>query len=75
MSYSVEIINNNLLPLPDELCAELGFAVGDILVCEMDKYRSEMKMVKYMRISGSSGHSFRCEPASHFGIVRSPISV
>ncbi|RVT45305.1 DUF2971 domain-containing protein [Rheinheimera sediminis] len=28
-----------------------------------------------MRISGSSGHSFRCEPASHFGIVRPPISV
>jgi hypothetical protein len=28
-----------------------------------------------LRISGSSGHSFRCEPASHFGIVRPPISV
>ncbi len=28
-----------------------------------------------MRISGSSGHSFRCEPASHFGIIRPPISV
>ena len=37
MSYSVEIINNNLLPLPDELCTELGFSVGDILVCEMNK--------------------------------------
>ncbi len=47
MSDSVEIINNNLLPLPDALCAELGFAVGDILVCEMDKYRSEMRMVKH----------------------------
>jgi len=47
MSYSVEIINNNLLPLPDELCTELGFALGDILVCEMDKDRSEMRMVKH----------------------------
>ncbi len=47
MSYSVEIINNNLLSLPDALCAELGFSVGDILVCEMDKGRSEMRMVKH----------------------------
>ena len=47
MSYSVEIINNNLLPLPDELCTELGFSVGDILVCEMNKDRSEMRMVKH----------------------------
>ena len=47
MSYSVEIINNNLLPLPDELCTELSFAVGDILVCEMNKDRSEMRMVKH----------------------------
>lgn len=30
---------------------------------------------RLVRISGSSGHSFRCEPASHFGIVRPPISV
>ena len=47
MSYSVEIINNNILPLPDELCTELSFAVGDILVCEMNKDRSEMRMVKH----------------------------
>jgi len=47
MSYSVEIINNNLLSLPDALCAELGFSVGDILVCEMDKGSSEMRMVKH----------------------------
>ncbi len=42
MSYSVEIINNNLLPLPDELCTELSFAVGDILACEMNKDRTEI---------------------------------
>ncbi len=47
MSYSVKIINNNLLPLPDTLCAELGFVVGDILFCEFDKDRSEMRMVKH----------------------------
>jgi hypothetical protein len=28
-----------------------------------------------LRISGSSGHSFRCDPASHFGLVRPPVSV
>jgi len=47
MSYSVEIMSNNLLLLPDTLCAELGFSMGDILVCEMDKGRSEMRMVKH----------------------------
>lgn len=33
--------------MPDALCAELGFAAGDILVCEIDKDRSEMRMVKH----------------------------
>ncbi|GAA0679793.1 hypothetical protein [Rheinheimera tangshanensis] len=47
MSYSVKIIDNNLIPLPDDLCAELSFSVGDILLCELDKDRSEMRMVKY----------------------------
>lgn len=47
MSYTVEIIKSNLLPLPDMLCAELGFAVGDVLVCEMDEDRLEMRMVKH----------------------------
>lgn len=47
MSYTVEIIKSNLLPLPDMLCAELGFAVGDILFCELDKERSEIRMVKH----------------------------
>lgn len=47
MSYNVEIMKNNLLPLPDALCAELGFAVGDILVCGLDKVHSEMRMVKH----------------------------
>lgn len=28
-----------------------------------------------LRISGSSGHPFRYDPASRFGIVRTPISV
>lgn len=47
MSYTIEILKDNVLPLPDSLCLELGFAVGDILICEMDKDRSEMKMTKH----------------------------
>ena len=47
MSYTVEITKDNLIPVPDALCAELGFAVGDILVCVMDKERSEISMVKH----------------------------
>ncbi|GHG77507.1 hypothetical protein GCM10010919_33220 [Alishewanella longhuensis] len=47
MSYTVKIIQGNLLPLPDTLCAELGFAVGDILVCERDKDCSAIRMQKH----------------------------
>lgn len=47
MSYTVEILKNNLLPLPESLCTELGFAVGDILVCEMNKERNEIRMIKH----------------------------
>lgn len=47
MSYNVKILKDNVLPLPDELCSEMGFGVGDILICEMDKGRSEMKMTKH----------------------------
>jgi len=47
MSYTVKMLKDNILPLPDALCSELGFAVGDILICEMDKSRSEMRMVKH----------------------------
>lgn len=48
MSYTVEITNNNLIPVPDALYAELGFEVGDILLCVMDKDRSEISMVKHI---------------------------
>lgn len=47
MSYTVEITKVNLIPVPDVLCAELGFAVGDILVCVMNKDRSEISMTKH----------------------------
>lgn len=34
MKYQVERGSNNEIPLPDDLCRELNFVVGDILLCE-----------------------------------------
>lgn len=47
MIYTTEVHKDNLIPLSDELCAELRFAVGDILVCVKDKDCSEISMRKY----------------------------
>lgn len=34
MSYQVKLGSNNEIPFPDDLCHELNFVVGDILLCE-----------------------------------------
>ncbi|WP_233080903.1 hypothetical protein [Rheinheimera soli] len=34
MKYQVELNRNNEISLPDDLCRELNFVVGDILLCE-----------------------------------------
>ncbi len=34
MSYQVELGINNEIPLPDDVCRELNFVVGDILIWE-----------------------------------------
>ena len=34
MKYQVELNKNNEISLPDNLCRELNFVVGDILLCE-----------------------------------------
>lgn len=34
MKSQVELGGNNEIPLPDDLCRELNFEVGDILICE-----------------------------------------
>lgn len=47
MSYTVEITKDDLIPIPDKLCTELGFSVGDILVCVTDKDRTEIRMTKH----------------------------
>jgi len=48
MNYTVEISNDNLIPLPDDLCAELSFEDGDILICVMDKERPKISMIKHI---------------------------
>lgn len=48
MIYTTEVHKDNLIPLPDELSVELGFTVGDILVCVMDKDRSKISMIKHI---------------------------
>lgn len=47
MSYTVEITKDNLIRIPDILSAELGFSLGDILVCVMYKDRPEISMAKH----------------------------
>lgn len=34
MNYQVKLGSNYEIPLPDDLCRELNFAIGDILLCE-----------------------------------------
>lgn len=34
MNYQVVLGSNNEIPLPDDLCRELNFSIGDILLCE-----------------------------------------
>jgi len=34
MAFQTELGKNNELPLPDELCSQLNFNIGDILLCE-----------------------------------------
>ncbi len=47
MSYVVEIMEGNLIPIPDILCAELGIADGDILVCVADKNSEQITLTKH----------------------------
>jgi len=34
VNYQVKLGSNNEIPLPDDLCRELNFAIDDILLCE-----------------------------------------
>ncbi len=47
MNYQIEIGDNNLIPIPDVLCQELGIQVGDILLCEAVASSLEIVMTKH----------------------------
>lgn len=47
MSYQITLVENNLLPLPDKLCAELGIKVGDILIFEIADERTALVARKH----------------------------
>jgi len=51
MSYTVEIKKDGLLLLPDRLCSQLGFEVGDVLICELAAERSELLLKKHINQS------------------------
>lgn len=48
MKYQVELNINNEIPLPDDLCRELNFAVGDILLCEKLDNAAAIMLSKYI---------------------------
>lgn len=35
MIYQAKLGKNNQIPLPDNICRELGINLGDILICEL----------------------------------------
>lgn len=47
MNYQIKMGDNNLIPIPDVLCEELGLQVGDILLCEAVASSSEIVMTKH----------------------------
>ena len=47
MSYQITLVENNLLPLPDKLFAELGINVGDILIFEIADERTALVARKH----------------------------
>lgn len=47
MSYQVKIGKNGEIPIPDDICNELDFNVGDILFCEAIADSSSISISKY----------------------------
>lgn len=47
MSFKVRIGDNGQIPLPDKLCKELGFEIGNILICVKDQSSSTIIMKKH----------------------------
>lgn len=48
MNYQVKLGSNNEIPLPDDLCRELNFAIGDILLCEKLDNKAAIMLSKHI---------------------------
>lgn len=48
MRYQIKIGKNNQIPLPDELCRELGINLGDILFCKLIENSTKIEMTKHI---------------------------
>lgn len=47
MSYQVKIGKNREIPIPDDICNELDFNIGDILSCEAISDSSAISISKH----------------------------
>lgn len=56
MSYQVKIGKNGKIPIPDDLCNELDFNVGDILFCEAIADSSAISISKHCDQTLSDDH-------------------
>lgn len=48
MSYQVRVGKNSQIPLPDDLCRELGINLGDILICKLLESSTKIEMAKHI---------------------------
>lgn len=48
MSHQVKVGKNNQIPLPDDLCRELGINLGDILICKLIEDSTKIEMTKHI---------------------------
>lgn len=46
-SYQVTIGKNNQIPIPENICMELGINLGDILICKLAENATQIQMTKH----------------------------
>ena len=47
MTYRFQMNDERLVTLPDVICSELGFQLGDILICEVTDNASKLTLRKH----------------------------
>ena len=48
VSYQVKVGKNNQIPLPDDICRDLGINLGDILICKLAENSTQIEMTKHV---------------------------